>query len=295
MSKTSTSAQHYLECDNCEENPAKFLCKICAGHLCERCKSKHEKKKLTRNHEIVSLISNNEEMIELLYCTKHTKKKLECYCNRCSKPVCTDCIVRAHKGHSVKSLSEVYKELTHLLNQQKEEIKTKLIPKYKSLLDSETAKKQALTKNADKIQQSIEKQTKRLIEMVKGVSEQRVQHLRKEEQKGHKKIDNTKKKIKEKLKTLEEMGTMIDSNLRARPSISFFNSISNNDLKMYRTYPESLAKSEYTMTDFQPGNLKRDIEDKFGSWPELHVSGKNRVSRTVSIQFQTTMSLGSKM
>lgn len=289
MSKTTTSAQHYLECDNCEENPAKFLCKICAGHLCERCKSKHEKRKLTRNHEIVSLISNNEEMIDLLYCTKHPKKKLECYCNRCGKPVCTDCITKSHKGHSLESLSEVYKGITDSLNQQKEEIEKKLIPEYKSLLVSETAKKQALKKNADKIQKNIEKQTKHLIEIVKGVSEQRVQHLRNEEQKGHKKIVNTKKKIKEKLKTLEEMSTMIESNLRARPSVSFFTSFSRNDLKMFRTYPSSLAKSEYIMTDFHPGNLKGDIEDKFGNWPELHRSGKNRSPRTVSIQHRTTM------
>lgn len=289
MSKISTSAQHYLECDNCEENPAKFLCKICAGHLCEGCKSKHEKRKLTRNHEIVSLISNNEEMIDLLYCTKHPKKKLECYCNRCRKPVCTDCITKSHKGHSLESLSEVYKGITDSLNQQKEEIETKLIPEYKSLLDSETAKKQVLAKNADKIQKNIEKQTKHLIEMIKRVSEQRVQHLRNEEQKGHKNIDDTKNKFKEKLRTLEEMSTMIDSNLRARPSVSFFNSFSSNDLKMFRTYPSSIAKSEYTMTDFHPGNLNRDIEDKFGNWPKLYRSRKNRSPRTVSIKYRTTM------
>lgn len=288
MAKMS-SAQHYLECDNCEENPAKFLCKTCVGHLCEQCKRKHDMKKLTRNHEIMSLISNNENTIDLQYCTKHTKKKLERFCNRCSKPVCTDCIIKYHKGHSVKSLSEAYDEFKDLSNKQKEEIETKIIPKYKALLDSETAKKEALTKNADEIQKNIEKQTQRLVEMVIKVSEQRVQHLRQEEQKGHTEIDNKKKKIEEKLRKLEGKSAMIDFNLRARPSTSFFNAISNNDLNMFRSYPRSLARSDYTMTEFRPGNPKGYIQREFGNWPKIHINQPNRVSRTVSKQHLLTI------
>lgn len=102
MAKTSSSAQHYLECDNCEENPAQYFCKMCAGHLCETCKSDHGKRKITRNHEIVSMTSNNENLVDLMYCSTHTNKKLECYCNLCKEPVCTDCIIRSHNGHSVK-------------------------------------------------------------------------------------------------------------------------------------------------------------------------------------------------
>lgn len=69
--------RHDIHLFFCEENPAKFLCKTCPGHLCENCKTEHKKKKKTRNHEILSLISNNEGMVDLLYCTEHTKKKLE--------------------------------------------------------------------------------------------------------------------------------------------------------------------------------------------------------------------------
>lgn len=45
MAKASTTAQHFLECEECEENPAKYFCKTCAGHLCESCKNIHERKK----------------------------------------------------------------------------------------------------------------------------------------------------------------------------------------------------------------------------------------------------------
>lgn len=45
MANVVLSAQHYLECENCEENPAIFMCKTCPGHLCENCKTEHEMKK----------------------------------------------------------------------------------------------------------------------------------------------------------------------------------------------------------------------------------------------------------
>lgn len=46
MAEASMSAQHYVGCDNCEENPAKFLCKACEGRLCEHVKSIMKRKKL---------------------------------------------------------------------------------------------------------------------------------------------------------------------------------------------------------------------------------------------------------
>lgn len=123
MAKASASAQHYLECDECEENPAKFLCKTCEGHLCELRKIKHEKRKITRNHEILSLHSKNEDLLDLISCPKHTKKKLECYCTPCSEPVCTDCIMQSHNGHLVKPLAIVYKELKDYSKQKKKKLK----------------------------------------------------------------------------------------------------------------------------------------------------------------------------
>lgn len=57
MAKASTTAQHFLECEECEENPAKYFCKTCAGHLCELCKNIHERKKITKNHEILPVVN----------------------------------------------------------------------------------------------------------------------------------------------------------------------------------------------------------------------------------------------
>lgn len=44
MANADTLSQHYLEYEDCEERPSKFLCKTCSGHLCETCRNEHEKK-----------------------------------------------------------------------------------------------------------------------------------------------------------------------------------------------------------------------------------------------------------
>lgn len=113
MATANVTAQHFVECDSCEENPANFLYKTCPGHLCDTCKTEHE---------IVNLGAGNDKVVDLLFCAKHTNKKLECYCVQCNSPICTDCIIKSHNSHFVRALSSVYKEIRDDLSMKKEEI-----------------------------------------------------------------------------------------------------------------------------------------------------------------------------
>lgn len=192
MAKASTSAQHYLECDNCEENPAQFLCKVCAGYLCEPCKIKHKKKKITRNHVILPLTSQNEEMLDLLFCPDHTKKKLECFCDSCKEPVCTECIIRSHNGHSVKSMNTAYKEFKDYLKQKKATIENDLLPRHIELLTKENDGRSSFKKKIDAIQSEIDAHTQRVVEEVELVGKQTVASLRMTEKDGSKKWINSK-------------------------------------------------------------------------------------------------------
>lgn len=222
MAKTSSSAQHYLECDNCEENPAQYFCKMCAGHLCETCKSDHGKRKITRNHEIVSMTSNNENLVDLMYCSTHTNKKLECYCNLCKEPVCTDCIIRSHNGHSVKSLSTFYNELTDHYKNRKKEIENVLLPKHREVLAKEIEKRSAFTMKADEIQKKIDAHTQDVAKMVKHIGEQTVESLRNAEKDGLREMDKFTDSIKEKINQLQLMSIQISEELEAKPDIFFY-------------------------------------------------------------------------
>lgn len=270
MAKKISSAQHFLECDNCEEHPAKFLCKTCPGHLCENCKTEHEKKKMTRSHEIVSLISNNEDMVYFLYCTQHTKKKLECYCNRCKEPVCTDCIIQSHNGHFVESLSTVYKRITDSAKQQKEQIDNILLPKYRELVSNETAKESALKRRAEEIKKKIEAHTYSLVEMIKAIGTQTVEDLSKKEKYGLLEIEQTKNNFKEQINELQLMSRTISADIEAKPGISFFKLVERNNLERFGRI---LPNTDYSLTDFQPGDIKLAIQDSFGIRPILQRSG----------------------
>lgn len=266
----SLSAQHFLECDNCEENPSKFLCKSCPGYLCENCKIEHEKKKMTRSHEIVALTSHNEEMVDLLFCSNHAKKKLECYCDHCKEPVCTDCIIQSHNGHPLKSLSKVYKELTDHYKQEREEIENVLLPRHRELLCSETAKRSAFTKRADELVKKIEAHTLSVIKMVKHVGQQTVESVREAEKEGLHEMNIFKDSIEEKINQLQIMGDKISACLEARPEASFFSSIYRNQLENFQSLPTPV---ECTLTDFQPEN--KDKEISLGKPPVLQRSKCN--------------------
>lgn len=277
MTKTPASAQHYLECEECEEDPAKFFCNTCAGHLCEPCKKKHEIKKITRNHEILSLHSKNEDMIDLLTCPKHTKKKLECYCTPCREPVCTDCIIQSHNGHPVKYIATVYKEFKNHSKEKKEKIENVLLPSHRELLAKEKEKRSAFRKQADEIQEKIDAHTQSLVEMIKSIGQQTVVSLRKTEKEGLQEMDKFQDSLEEKINKLQLLSKQISTNLKAKPHPSMFKLIDSDDLKSFQTLPCSV---QYSLTDFQPQNM--NIENIFGKSPVLDTRNSQRENYSVS-------------
>lgn len=274
MYKASTSAQHYLECENCEENPAMFLCKTCPGHLCENCRSEHEQKKIIRNHEIISISSNNEDIVELLFCTDHTKKKLECYCDRCGKPVCTECIVQSHNGHAVQSLSIVFNEIKANIQLQKDEIEKDLIPTYKKLLATEDDKRSSLTKEAEEIESEIKMHTMNMIQIIKTMGKRTISHLQSEKNRGLQEIDTTKDKIMKTIQRLQQKDAILFEKLEARPNISFFESMDDTELKNLRILP---IQPDFAFVHFKPGNITQYIQDNFGMFPKLQPKQATRV------------------
>lgn len=270
MARASSS----VKCDNCEKNPAKFLCKTCTGHLCEPCKSKHVRKKITRNHEIVSLNSKNEELLDLLLCLKHTKKKLECYCNRCCEPVCTDCIIESHNGHSVKSLSTVYKEFKDYSKQKKSNIEDVLLPCHMTLLAEEKEKRSALIQRADEIEKKIDAHTQSVIDIVKLFGKQTVASLHKAKIEGLKEMDEFTKLVEDKINNLHMLSKELSTKLEAKPQLSFFTSNNCDDLKSFETLPYPV---EHNLTDFQP--KKMDVKKMFGKPPVLE-SGYSQTGRS---------------
>lgn len=221
-------------------------------------------KTITKGHEIVPLTSNNEEMVDILYCTDHTKKRLDCFCNKCREPVCTDCIIHTHNGHSVDSLSNVYAKFKDISENKKAEIENNLLPLYRELLKEENAKSLALTKRAEEMEKKMKRHEADQIAKIQIAYTQSVASLEQEKKKGLKEMKKCTDKIEERISKLQLMSKTISANNDAKPHISFFQSIYSYDLKSFESFEDP---AEYTLTDFKPGNSF--TQDDFGSPPVL--------------------------
>lgn len=263
-----------MECAICEEKFAKFLCKTCSGNICEKCKTEHEKTKMFKHHEVVPWQSS-EDLVTVLHCTDHTKKKLECFCDMCNKPVCTECMVFSHNGHTVKTLSDVYREIKDKTLTQKEKIENELLPKYREMLDYEFIKRSTLTKKSSEIEQTILTHTQSLIEIIKNISTQTIQHLKNEEESGLQEIDYFKESISRKVNALEQMSKTLCAEVERKPDVAFFESRKLINLDHFKVLPIPPA-SHYILDDFRPGNLSTEvIKDEFGKAPKLVRSREN--------------------
>lgn len=222
MAVSVSSAQHYLECGQCEEYPAKFVCKTCRGNLCKKCKTEHENRQITKNHVIYQLKIYKEEAIGQLNCADHYSKQLECFCCPCKKPVCTECIVWSHNGHAVQPLSVAYREIRDQLQKKKEEIENKLLPKYRELLQGEFLKKAVLSQQANEEQKQIETHTQNVIDSVKELGQKTVQDLRVMEEKGHREIDQSSTELQRKIHQLQTASQVLSESIDAEPGSFFF-------------------------------------------------------------------------
>ena len=239
MAAELVQAQHFVECDECEKNPAKFVCKTCPGNLCDKCKTEHGNRKISKNHAITEFNTEYDDLVDFLYCSDHKTKRLECFCDPCKKPVCTDCIVSSHNGlgHAVKALSETYKDIKEDLQIKKEEIDKDLLPKYREMLQKEALKKSALSKQAEKVQNQIESHTCYIIAMVKKTAKKTIENLRFDEQKGLQEIDYSSSRIQETIQKLQETEEILSKNIKGKPGIAFFTPLDSNLLDQFQRLP----------------------------------------------------------
>lgn len=99
-----------MKCDICEEKFVEFFCKNCFGYFCEKCKSEYVKIKMFKKYEVV-FWEINEDLVFILYCIDYMKKKLECFCDRCEKFVCIECMLFFYNGYCIKILLDGYREI----------------------------------------------------------------------------------------------------------------------------------------------------------------------------------------
>ena len=101
-------------CSSCDEgSKATSQCKDCNEYLCDKCVRAHQRVRLTKDHFIVrfALESTSKPLpspspIQPVsdrppsFCDHHDHEVLRLYCDTCASPICRECTMSKHLGHS---------------------------------------------------------------------------------------------------------------------------------------------------------------------------------------------------
>ena len=98
------------QCDSCCNSKAVAYCPDCEDFLCSSCLEAHQVLKMSRSHSFFSFLDatqmSRETLIDKLPSSKvklcqYHEQKLNLYCEQCDVPICDQCTLVIHKGHSV--------------------------------------------------------------------------------------------------------------------------------------------------------------------------------------------------
>ncbi|KAG8442892.1 hypothetical protein GDO86_011631 [Hymenochirus boettgeri] len=124
-------SQSEPRCSSCDEgNGASSHCLDCQENLCDNCLRAHQRVRLTKDHFIerfpASTCSSSASSAattstsafslmpvypeRLVYCQQHAEEVLHFYCDSCSVPICRECTIGRHAGHSFVYLQEALQE-----------------------------------------------------------------------------------------------------------------------------------------------------------------------------------------
>ncbi|KAK1880651.1 E3 ubiquitin-protein ligase TRIM71 [Dissostichus eleginoides] len=126
-------------CSSCdEENPATSHCLDCQEYLCDNCVRAHQRVRLTKDHFIERLgenlhlsrlnvnsnsgqqslaqsLQNNFALLSLFqdhmsFCQHHDNEVFLFFCETCSVPICRECSVGRHMGHTFVYLQDAVQD-----------------------------------------------------------------------------------------------------------------------------------------------------------------------------------------
>ncbi|KTG35129.1 hypothetical protein cypCar_00004682 [Cyprinus carpio] len=126
------------QCSSCDEgNPAASHCLDCQEYLCDNCVRAHQRVRLTKDHFIEGLLEslhlanrtnnsntpinisqsfhNSFSMLNVFqermdFCQQHDDAVLRFFCDSCGVPICRECSLGRHAGHSFTYLQEALQD-----------------------------------------------------------------------------------------------------------------------------------------------------------------------------------------
>jgi len=97
-------------CDECEQKAATKFCADCDSKQCDDCAETLHAVKKRKGHAVVPIHQKSEAKPNVETkkkfeevggkCNAHPEEKIVAYCKTCDEPICAQCMLKKHDGHT---------------------------------------------------------------------------------------------------------------------------------------------------------------------------------------------------
>ena len=132
-------------CEKCKKRVATSFCRNCGQFICTRCTETHQEWEEFLSHEVITLDQLEGDVAQLvppkkkvMFCSKHSTKELDLYCETCEELICRDCTVRIHRDHQYDLVTDAFHKHKDVLATSLQPVEQQLDTVTKSLQQLDT-------------------------------------------------------------------------------------------------------------------------------------------------------------
>ncbi|XP_048748273.2 E3 ubiquitin-protein ligase TRIM36-like [Ostrea edulis] len=261
------SAQYVLLCDLCEAAPVQSHCERCNINLCKACVGEHLSD-TSKRHNVVSYL-HRESTRNYSKCPKHADEHCKHYCEKCDIPICITCVSAGkHKGHDISDVLEKLSSKTQSLQEDLEELETRIYPRYEKMASDIQTDKAQLETNYGKLTRAADQQEKILHREITAIVNQRKYDIREKKNKHLSTLNRNTDEITQKMTEIKQIMSDLKSVLESN-DISFTSTYKSRNSE-FRTLP---PKVRITLPSFSPQKINKDqLNEMFGSVTSLSIT-----------------------
>ena len=183
-----------IPCEKCKKRNAISFCRDCGQFVCVRCTETHSEWDEFSSHEVITLDQLVGDVTKLvpprkttLYCSKHTTKESDLYCETCEELICRDCIVRVHRDHQYDLTTDAFPRHKDTIVSQLQPVKQHLDTvnqaiegldvRCHQITDQRMATEANIHKTIRQLHEALEVRKTELISQLDGITQQKLKNL----------------------------------------------------------------------------------------------------------------------
>ena len=120
-------------CEKCNKRDVHGFCRDCGEFICNTCIEMHQTWKELSTHKVISLEQLKSDATKMvpptkktLYCSKHSGKELDLFCETDQELICRDCIVKTHRDHQYDLVNDAFPKHRDAISSHLEPVRQQL-------------------------------------------------------------------------------------------------------------------------------------------------------------------------